>query len=718
MTKSVKTSAMVSAMAIGAATASAPAVAQIDQIIVSAERREAGIQDVAVAISAFDEVAFARLQAVNLEDLHLKAPNITIVKNTTTSNSAQIYIRGIGRDDSTWNVESGVAVYVDGVYLPQQSGALMDLIEFERVEVLRGPQGTLYGRSATGGTVKFVTKRPNLEELAFVGDATIGSFSRLDLRGSVSAPLIEGALAVKFDAISRSDEGFLDDIDSAEKYNGTDRQTARLSLFWVPNEKVDVYLAGDIQHDRSPINTLTPTRLDTGGFGTFNDPDGDGIGAPAFGSNFITNPGIDDVNRYDGYGLMGQVNWNVGIGTVTSLTSYRSFDYTLEGDLDGQTLILLDFFQDIDDSTFQQEIQFVSEIDGPFEFVVGGFYINDDITVGADNTFNGFHSESTQETNSLAIFGEGTVTIGDWLSVTGGVRYSRDKKDITQSGFSLAQGPGGAAAFDIAISDTFTAVTPKAVIELRPFEASGNSGFFNDLLIYAQYQEGYKTGGVANGRPTNATNASTIFGEETSDNIEFGFKLDALDNRLRINLAYFWMDQSNLAATVLDPATNEISVVTADAEMNGLELEIFTTPVEGLTLFATVATLDDAITRAEPGSPFVPGVSELKNKPDWHYVFGGEYQFAFGNLGTVGAGVTYTASDEIFRNVANTPNIQTPQTGIMDARLFFESADGHWGLELAGKNLNSEEYWYTGISVFGRFYAPEATWSLTFKARL
>lgn len=691
----------------------------LDEIIVTSERRAESIQDVPVAVSAFDEASFERLQAVDIEDLHLKAPNVTIVKNTTTSNSVQVYIRGIGRDDSTWNVESGAAIYVDGVYLPQSNGALLDLIEFERVEILRGPQGTLYGKSATGGTIKFVTKRPDLNEMTAVGDVTMGSFDRLDVRGSFGMPIIEGELAAKLDFVSRDDSGFIRDAETAEKYNGTNRQTGRLSLLWSPSDQLDVFFAADMSKDRSPIAVPTPTRLDTGGFGTFNDPDGDGFADPAFGSNFIANPGINNVNKYDGHGFMLDVNWDLGHGVVNSLSSVRKFDYILEGDLDGQTLLPLDFFQDLDGNTFQQEITYSSTLESPFNFVVGGYYIFDNLEIDNNSIFAGRRSQSEQDTKSIALFGEVTFDINEWIAVTGGARYSKDNKDIVQSGFSSAEGPGGASSFDnITIDESYDAFTPKAVLELRPLNAGLEMGAVDDLLIYAQYQEGFKTGGAAFGRPVSAIQAATTFDNETTNNIEFGLKAGLFDNRMNLNVAYFMMEQDDLASTVLDPNTNIINVVTADAEMDGLEVELIANPIEGLTLFGTLATLSDEIVAAAPGTPYIVGVSELKHKPDWHYSVGADYEHVVSGIGSFGLGATYTASAVIERNTANTANIQSPATDIIDARAYFNSENGNWGLELAGQNLTNEEYWTQGISTFGRFYAPESTWSLRFKARL
>lgn len=172
---------------------------RLEEIVVTARKRDEVLQNVPVAATAFGVADLDRQQAFGLEDLHLAVPNMTVTRNNTGSNGAQIYIRGIGRDNSTWNEESGVAVYVDDVYFSQQIGSLLDFIEYERIEVLRGPQGTLYGRNATSGAVKFVVKRPTFDGASVVGDMTVGSFNRLDVRGSINGELVDDRLAVKVD---------------------------------------------------------------------------------------------------------------------------------------------------------------------------------------------------------------------------------------------------------------------------------------------------------------------------------------------------------------------------------------------------------------------------------------------------------------------------------------------------------------------------------------
>ncbi|MDX1291480.1 MAG: TonB-dependent receptor [Hyphomonas sp.] len=726
--------AAVSAIAISAGMLSATAQQaeedgqdarrQLDAIVVTADRRAESIQDVPIAVSAFDAAALERVQATNLEDLSLKVPNVTISKNTTTSNSAQIYIRGIGRDDSSWNGESGVALYIDGVILPQQNGGLLDLIEFERIEVLRGPQGTLYGRGATGGTVKFVTKRPDLEEMSFVGDVSLGSFKKFDVRGSVNVPLVEGKLAAKLDFVSRSNEGYIHDNASPLMYNGTDRQSGRLSLLWDASDTVDVFLAADVQYDDSGIQTPTPQRDE---FRNQIDVNGDGFNDPAYGSPFIANPGVRPVNNYRGSGYLANVNWDLGFGSLDSTSSFREYRYTNDVDLDGQIGRELDIEQDVTVETIVQELQFVSDIEGPVSFILGASYLSDSIGATANTLFYFspyYGNDSSQDTTSYSVYGEATYALNEYLSFTGGARYSRDEKDLVHSAFPVAANSDGAfvqsgAAYftDVESSDSFNALTPKFVAEYRPFGDSSD-GMFDDLLIYGQYQQGYKTGGAANNRPNTLAQATLFFDKEVSTNREIGAKAEFLDRRLRVNAAYFMLEQEDLAASVLNPDTGVLEVVTADAEMNGFELEVSATPIDGLTVFATVATLDDEITRAEPGSGFVVGVSELKHKPDWHYFLGADYNRALANGGTVGIGGSLSSSASIYRNTANTSQALSPETQLFDARVYYSAPGDKWGVELAGKNLTDEVYFPAAISTWGRFYAPLATWTLTFKVKM
>lgn len=680
----------------------------LEEIVVTAERRESSLQETAVAVTAFTDVAFDRLQAANIIDLHLKAPNVTIVNNVTTTNSAQIFIRGIGRDDATWNVESGVALYVDGVMIPQQIGALLDLVELERVEVLRGPQGTLYGRNATGGAIKFVTKKPAFEDLTFVGDVTLGSYNRFDVKGAVGTQLVEDELAVRLDFVSRSEEGYVDDFDSAETFNATDRQAAKLTALWIPSDEVEVSATIDYSHDDSGISTPTPIRI---GF-TPIDPDGDGFQDPAYGDTLVANPSINDVSSFEGYGAATTISWDAGFGEFMSVTSYRELTFDQEGDLDGQPLTLLDFSQFVDRSTFFEEVQFSTNLSDSISLITGGYFLQDKVSTLSDNNFvaGGTRAITSQKTKSLAGYAEVTWDVLDWMSLTAGGRYTYDKKTADLSGQPIG---GGATTFTSALEDSWTEFTPRFVAEFTPIE---------NVLVYAQYSEGFKAGGVSDGRPGNAASA-VLFEPELAETFELGFKSDLLDDRLRFNAAYFTTKNEGLASTFLNATTNTIQVATSDVDIEGFEAEITALLFEGFTLYGTVGILDGKYTSLpnDNTGAVVGGVtfdSKLKHVPEWHFSIGAEYIWTAPSLGgSIGIGANLTSSDSIFRNVANDIQALSPAFDAVDARLFYKSDDDRWTVTLAGKNLTDEEYWTQAISTFGRYYARPATWSLSVRTR-
>lgn len=680
----------------------------LEEIVVTAERRESSLQETAVAVSAFTDVAFDRLQATNIIDLHLKAPNVTIVNNVTTANSAQIFIRGIGRDDATWNVESGVALYVDGVVIPQQNGALLDLVELERVEVLRGPQGTLYGRNATGGAVKFITKKPEFTDLSFVGDVTFGSYNRFDVKGAVGTQLVEDELAVRLDFVSRTEEGYIEDFDSSEKYNATDRQAAKLTALWQVSDTVEVSTSLDYSRDDSGISTPTPIRL---GF-TAIDPDGDGFQDPAYGDTLVANPSINDVSSFEGYGAATTFKWDSDIGTITSVTSYRDYTYDQEGDLDGQPLTLLDFAQFIDSRTFFEDVQLSTSLSDSVSLVAGAYFLDDKVSTLSDNNFvaGGTRAITNQKTTSLAGYAETTWDVTDWVSLTAGGRFTYDKKTADLSGQPIGGGP---ETFATTLEDSWTEFTPRFVVEFKPIE---------NVLVYAQYSEGFKAGGVSDGRPGSATSA-VLFEPELAESIELGFKSDFLDDRVRFNAAYFSTKNTGLASTFLNATTNTIQVATSDVDIEGFEAEVTALLFEGFTLYGTVGILDGQYSSlpVDNTGTVVGGVTfdnKLKHVPEWHFSIGAEYTWQAPSLGgSIGIGANLTSSDSIFRNVANDIQALSPAFDLVDARLFYASDDDRWTVTLAGKNLTDEEYWTQAISTFGRYYTKPATWSLSVRTR-
>lgn len=679
------------------AQAAGDEISGLQEVVVTARKRSEDLQKVPVAATAFSAIDLERQQAFGLEDLHLSVPNMTITRNNTGSNGAQIYIRGIGRDNSTWNEESGVAVYVDDVFMSQQIGSLLDFNDFERIEILRGPQGTLYGRNSTSGAVKFVVRRPQFEPLYGGVDLTVGSFDRLDLRAHVGGEMVDDRVAMKLDIASRTGGEYVTRpassvIAPGEKLNGLDRQSFRLSTVIKPSSSTEIYLVGDYTTAEDDLNTPISIAAVNGVFG------------PRFNDLYVSDPGVPNDNKFTGYTLNGQASIDFGSWQLKSITAYRSIDDKLNGDLDGFSFIPIDFLQRTEFDTLTQEFQFNGSVGGS-TYVAGVYFLSEDLSANALNVFLGnLRTLSDQETTSYAAYADFTLPVSDKLDVSLGGRYTRDKKDVSQSAVNAAGTP---TFTDAAGSKTWSEFSPRVALD---FQAN------DDILMYASWGKGFKAGAVANGRPPAADQANVFTEPEVSTTIEVGLKSQLFDNRLRLNVALFDTQYDNQQASFRDTTTNVIRVVSADAEIKGAELEATWLPIDALTLSLNVGWLDSEYTDVQPGHPAfaIRDRIQLKQVPKNSGRFSAEYRMPVPSLaGQVTFGASYLRSSEIPRDLANNPIATTPSYSVVDAQLGYESDDGRWRVGVGGENLSGETYWTMATAPFARFYAPKRTWSAT-----
>jgi iron complex outermembrane receptor protein len=673
----------------------------LEEVVVTARKRAEDLQAVPIAASAFTTADLERQQAFGLEDLHLSVPNMTITRNNTGSNGAQIYIRGIGRDNSTWNEESGVGVYVDDVYFSQQIGSLLDFIEYERIEVLRGPQGTLYGRNATSGAVKFVVSRPSFDGVTAVGDITVGSFNRLDVRGSISSEIVDDRLAVKFDVVSRTDDGYVRRPSTStfgpdERLNGTNRQTARVALLQRVSEQTDVYFTAAASYGRDDINTPIPIA----------DPDLDGVYVPRYGSRYVADPGIRNDTRFESYFANLQVSHDFGPATLKSITAYRTVEDELRGDLDGWFPVPIDFDQITEFDTISQEFQLNGAVGERLQYVAGLYFFRESLNANSLNVFLGnLRTFSDQTLTSYAGYFDGSYRLLDQLSLSLGLRYTQDEKDVTQS----AQLPNGTYRFqEVSGNRSWSELSPRVALDYT---------ITPDVMVYASWAEGFKSGAVIGGRPATADVAADFTDPETASTVEMGVKSQWWDNRLRLNLAAFHTDYENQQASFRDPVTNTMNVVAADAKIRGIELEGVAQLTDGLRLTLTAGWLDSEYENVEPGHPAYGLDVPLKQIPKWAYQTALEYRLPVGNAGDLVFGATYLSSAEIPRDVNNNPIVTTPPYQTLDAQVGFDSSDGRFRIALASENLTGEEYWTMGTAPFSRFYAPEKVWSVSARYR-
>ncbi|MFC7293047.1 TonB-dependent receptor [Hirschia litorea] len=674
----------------------ADALSKLDTITVTARRREETLQTVPISMSAFDASAFDRQQVADVKDLNLSSPNLTVVNNTGTTTGLQVYMRGVGQDNSSYNLESPIGVYVDDVFIGRQIGGLLDLVELERVEVLRGPQGTLYGRNSSGGALKYVTRKPETDASWAKLRGSFGSFEAVDIGGTANVPLVEDKLAVMVSYLSRDRDGFItavnpDGTETGQHLNAVNQQSARIGFMWKPTPDWESYSTIDTFRDRSGPQTLTATDC-SGLNGGFN-----GVQCPlTYGNAFQTLSNVPDVNNHVQYGLQ-TTNTFSGFDSVDikSITAFRTF----------QDQLAIDFFAtpggglpiEIKNSQnqFSQELQFASTSDGPFSWTTGAYFYREFIS--QDALFLGRLMNDEQTAISAAVYGDMSLKLADVFSISVGGRFTRDEKDLDRVNVNPVTQEPNFSTTGTYSSEKFT---PKVGLE---WEVTDN------IFAYVNYGEGFKAGGFAETYPINIQGAQLALEPETVTSYEAGLKTTWFDNRVTLNGAYFDTEYAKLQQSVLDPVTDRFIVVSGDASFKGFDLEANARPFENTYIYGILGILEDEWLRPPPG---VTTEYHLKHAPETHYKIGIE-QTIPGNHGYDFVGtLNLMHTEDIHRNVANSQNIKSNPYTLIDARIALKDQDGRWTIALEGKNLGDEEYWEQGVSSFGRYYGLPRTVSL------
>lgn len=696
--------ASVAALLAGGWLAAAPAEAQqgeaadavaLDEIVVTARKRAERLQDVPITVTAFEPEALDKAQISNVLDFNLALPSVAISATQGSQNSANIFIRGIGQDLSTILTESAVGVYVDGVYMARQIGGLVDLVDIDRVEILRGPQGTLYGRNNLGGAVKIETRRPTTDAVSYVAEVTGGSFDRLDLRGAVNLPLSD-SVAVSLSALSRSNTGYYTHALTGGELNRKDTQAVRGKLAWQISDDVDLLLTADYSRDRSGIQVGTP-------FTSLNLA----TTRPVYGDFYKAAPGLEDLNRFSGWGFSATLDWDVGPGTITSTTAVRGINYVQAYDLSGTPYVAppnfpfptLKLTRTFAQRQVSEELQFNSSWSGPLSLTAGLYWFREegDENLGfviAEGVSLPFISD--QVSKSLAAYVEATYQLSDALSVTAGGRYTKDEKDLGRDG--LFAGLGG----DYSKND----FTPRAIVQYKPS---------TNFMVFGSYSEGYQAGEFQPfpgdlASATNATNPQEV------EAWELGAKTEWADRRVRTNVALFRNDYTNLAVGIVGDG-NLVEQTSADVRVQGIELEVSAQVTEGFNLSGYVAKTDAEYVRA-PGGANAPKVGDQpKNTPELAARIAADFTWDVGGTlqGVLGAAATY--SDDYYALVPNIPWYLIESRTLVDARIGLRSRDGGWEIELGGKNLTDEEYALQTTILSGpmRYYMPGRTWSIMFR---
>jgi iron complex outermembrane recepter protein len=714
------------AAAIAAALPVPAALAQqgptaIEEIVVTARKREEALQDVPVAITALSAAALEERQIGDLAEMGSTVPNLTIYAARGSNTTLTAYMRGVGQADPLWGVDPGVALYVDDVYIARPQGALLDVYDIERIEVLRGPQGTLYGKNTIGGAIRYVSAPLESEWEGSFG-ATIGNYGQTDWKAMLNIPLGERA-AFRIAGASLENDGYGTNLVQGVPTGNKDAKAARAALRWQPSDELDIRFSADFTRDDSNprgAQRLVPNRFEPLFSG--QPP------RPANDNPFDVDSDFEPINRTDMDGYSLTIDWAASetLG-FKSITAYREGETLTYIDFDTLPYPIANVSATYEDDQLSQEFQLLYDDGGKMNGVLGFYYFDGSAGGQVRNNFLGLlfgDTQGTMDTESWAVFGEGTYQLTDTLGLTVGVRYTSEKKsvDVLNRGYSDATytTPISVAA-DFDDSKTFDSFAPRVVLDWRARD---------NVMAYLSYSEGFKSGGFnVRANQVAVPDSAEPFDDETITTYEIGAKTTWADGRLTVNGAYFFSDYEDIQLSVftaydsngdgVDDAFFGDFTNAGAGEVQGIELEIAAYPVDGLALQLTGAWLDTEYTEYITAGVNVADQQKFTNAPEWQFGFNGTYTHGIGSLGTLTWQAGYTYQSEVYPTTDLSELIKQGSYGLVNASLAWVTEDQAWRIALWGKNLADEEYRTTGynietaLGIHTGFYGAPRTYGLS-----
>ncbi|RME65080.1 MAG: TonB-dependent receptor [Alphaproteobacteria bacterium] len=720
--------------------------AGIEEVVIYSTKRPVAesAQDVPNAITAIGPGKIEDSFSIDITEIGRLAPNVELQPVSTFPGFANFTIRGIGVNNSTRSIDPAVNVLMDGMVFGFQGATILDTFDLESVEVLRGPQGILFGRNTTGGAVSFRTRRPT-GEFGVRGRVTIGNFDRFDAGASIEGSLVENKVAAKLAVLTRNQDGWFEDnnggtfVPAPQNPTGLQPENSTVDLpqtefvmikptiVITPSENLEITLLGQYLRSRGGSGAGGAFIPDTGElttaqtqFGFFPPED-----------FFEVNHNLPGKNQTDQWYAIGEVNWDLGHGTVTSITAYRDvpkFDTDL--DVDETPFTLIHFPDNEEDSNqFSEELRYASEFSDRFDFIVGAYYFNMKMRiierrqltgVAAGRAHTDFlfqQGDFTQKTENISAFVHGNYHIDEQWTVSAGGRFTYEEKTLDLIPISTCAGPGftGCATAVTRLQEDWSNFAPTVGVEYHPRE---------DAMAYAKWTRGFRSGNF-NGR-TSSVNTAGPADPETVDQVELGFKSSWLDKRLRINAAGFWSDFKDIQRPFQRPFGGALVQDLANAgsaTIFGLELEVTAVPHPDLVLEAnggwTDASFDEFLGIDIDGDGVIDANDNAAAKkldfervPKFNFHVSGTYTFPLKLGGDLFYRVAYTWKDSFFTDVRNIPTLAQPSYGLLDMSLTYQM--DHWRVALFGKNITRTEFVDVRSRIFNfqSFGGAPRTWGM------
>jgi iron complex outermembrane receptor protein len=669
-------------------------VAEVEEVVVTAQRRSENLQQAPVAVTALSTKTLEDRSVRTTVDLMQVTPGLQVSTQTAgdSGGSATFFLRGMGQQRALNGSEPAVGVYVDDIYYPSLQGDVFSILDLQQVEVLRGPQGTLFGRNTIGGAIRYTTRAPSRDFQAHL-QATAGSYGRADVSGSANLPFGDRA-AVRFTAGHLQTDGYVRQQNGGDDAGGTTTDLARLALRLDPTEDLMVDLGAQ----------YTSSKLD--GFAYFTGgPIAPVPGTLPFTYNHI--PPLGGVNPYDNryasqcdfcqagteqrevsrtktYVLTATEAWTISPElTFKALTGYTNVRSTSHSDLDASPLPIYEPNISTKTEAASQEFQLNGKLASKLDFV-GGVYLFDVRGTPGDGPRNSLvlgklipSAVSNTETKTYAAYVDGTYHLTDKVALLGGIRYSKDIKDVHTINTATGSPLGAHADFE--------STTGRIGAQVQ---------WSQDIMTYATISEGFRAGGFSV-----LTNAIIPFQPEKDTSYEVGGRMEFLDRRLRINPTAFYNKWENIQVqSVVPTPTGVVAVLgnAASAHSYGLEVEAEAAVTEHLHLFGNLATLNihyDAIGAATG----ITVDSHFQRAPRLTYALGGRYDTKVRDFG-LAATMNYSWEDVQFSTPTDIDHLRLPAYGVLNARIEVTSPKADWILALFGTNLADKTYFIGGVN--------------------
>ncbi|SEH57750.1 iron complex outermembrane recepter protein [Rheinheimera pacifica] len=681
----------------------ADAEIKLERIEVTARRTIENLQTVPVAVTSLGEEELAQRGMDNITAVAQFSPNTTLQVSRGTNSTLTAYIRGIGQQDPLWGFEPGVGIYIDDVYMARPQGAALDVYDVERIEVLRGPQGTLYGRNTIGGAVKYVTKQLTGDN-EFAVRGTVGTKNQRDLKISGQTGLTDNVfISGAFATFNR--DGFGKFLNTGDDNYNKELMTGRVSLQWNVTDSFSMLLNAD-----KTVDDSNPR----GGFRLFPSALAPTDAVP--GSVYDANISMPVTNKVETEGqsitmtLDLSDNW-----TLKSVTARREGVTDTHIDFDSTSFPTLDIPAFYEDTQVSQELQLLYS-DDKLKVASGLYYYDGEacgafgqVVYGLSTTENG----GCVQTDSIAAYAQGTYQLDDKWSLTFGGRYTKDDKDANvyryvYAGYKFPRDTDGvylSTQTEFSGSESFSHFSPRVGAEYQ---------YSRDLMLYGSYTNGFKSGGF-DMRANQAINpdADEPYQEETVDTYELGMKSEWFNQRLRLNAAVFMSSYDDMQVTVQRSVETAPGVVTvasqvlnaASADINGVELEAQFAVSRNFDVSMIVGYVDASFNKVEffdPNQQQVVDVSDVwafANTPELTATLAGKYSIAteIGEF-VITANMAHRSETQIFE----VPSVlDYGGYTVFNAGVNWYSNDGHWDVSLQGKNLGDKQARIAGYNFAG-----------------